>query len=88
MDETWFYHYYSKTKQQSMEWWRSGSPRPKKFRVQKSAGNILDSILWDQDGILLIDYLPKGQAINAEYYSLSNNPSPPLHFDETIENSG
>ena len=23
----------------------------------------------DQDGILLIDYLPKGQTINAEYYS-------------------
>jgi len=24
---------------------------------------------WDQDGILFIDYLPKGQTINAEYYS-------------------
>jgi len=24
---------------------------------------------WDQDGILIIDYLPKGQTINAEYYS-------------------
>ena len=23
---------------------------------------------WDQDGILLIDYLPNGQTINAEYY--------------------
>ena len=23
---------------------------------------------WDQDGILLIDYVPKGQTINAEYY--------------------
>jgi hypothetical protein len=23
----------------------------------------------DQDGILLIDYVPKGQSINAEYYS-------------------
>ena len=26
-------------------------------------------IFWDQDGILLIDYLPKGQTINTEYYS-------------------
>ena len=26
-------------------------------------------IFWDQDGILLVDYLPKGQTINAEYYS-------------------
>jgi len=37
--------------------------------VQKSAGKVLASIFWDQDGILLIDHLPKGQTINAEYYS-------------------
>jgi len=37
--------------------------------VQKSAGKVLASIFWDQDGILPIDYLPTGQTINAEYYS-------------------
>jgi len=52
-----------------MEWRHSGSPRPEKFRAQKSAGKVLASIFWDQDGIPLIDYLPKGQTINAEYYS-------------------
>jgi len=36
--------------------------------VQKSAGRVLASIFWDQDSILLIDYLPKGQTINTEYY--------------------
>jgi len=40
MEETWLYHYDPETKQQSMEWRHSGSPRPKKFRVQKSAGNF------------------------------------------------
>ena len=54
---------------QSTEWRHSGSPRPKKFHVQKSAGKVLASIFRDQDGILLIDFLPKGQTINAEYYS-------------------
>jgi len=58
----------AKTKQQSAEWRHSSSPHPKKFRVQKSAGKFLASIFWDQDGILLIDYLPKGQTINAELY--------------------
>ena len=29
MDETWLYRYDSETEQQSMEWWHSGSPRPK-----------------------------------------------------------
>ena len=37
MDETWLYHYDPETKQQSMERHHSGSPRSKKFRVQKSA---------------------------------------------------
>ena len=68
-DETWLYHYEPETKQQSMEWRHSGSPRPKKFRLQKSAGKFLASIIWDQGGILLIHYLPKGQTINTEYYS-------------------
>jgi len=67
MDETWLYHYDAETKQQSMEWRHSGSPRPKIFRVQKSAGKVLASIFWDQDGIPLIVYLPKVQTINAKY---------------------
>ena len=69
MDETWLYHYDPETEQQSLEWRRSGSPQPKKFRVPKSTGKVLVSIFWDQGGILLIDYLPNGQTINAEYYS-------------------
>jgi len=36
--------------------------------VQKSAGKVLASIFWNQEGIPHIDYLPKGQTINAEYY--------------------
>ena len=69
MDETWLDHYDPETKQHSMEWRHSGSPRPKKFRVQKSAGIVLASNFWDQDGILFIYYLLKGRTINAEYYS-------------------
>jgi len=34
MDETCLYHYDPETKQQSMEWWHSGSPRPKKFQCK------------------------------------------------------
>ena len=36
--------------------------------MQKSAVKVLASIFWDQDSILLIDYLPKGQTVNVEYY--------------------
>ena len=68
-DKTWLYYYDLETKQQSLEWRHSGLHRPKIFRVQKSAGKFLTLVFWDQDGILLIDYLPKGQTINAEYFS-------------------
>jgi hypothetical protein len=37
--------------------------------VQKSAGKVHASIFWDEDSFLLIDYLPKGQNFNMEYYS-------------------
>jgi len=69
MNEMWLYHYEPETKQQSMEWQHSGSPSPKKIPSAKCAGKFLASIFLDQDGILLIGYLPRGQTINAEYYS-------------------
>jgi len=59
-------------RKQSNNQWSGGlaaHPTPQKFRVQKSAGKVLASIFWDQDGILRIDYLPNGQTINAQYYS-------------------
>jgi histone-lysine N-methyltransferase SETMAR len=36
--------------------------------VQKYAKKFPASIFCDQDGILFIDYLPKDQTINTEYY--------------------
>ena len=68
MDETWIHHYDPLTKQQSMEWRHSGSPRSKKFRAQKSAGKVMASVFWDKYEMLLIKYLPKGRSIKPEYY--------------------
>jgi len=62
--------YITMTRRQSNNQWSGGiaaHPAPKKLRLQKSAGEVLASIFWDQDGILLTEYLPKGQTINAEY---------------------
>ena len=48
MVETRLYDYDPLTKQQSMERRKSGSPPPKKIRVQKTAGKFLASIFWDK----------------------------------------
>jgi histone-lysine N-methyltransferase SETMAR len=42
---------------------------PQKNPSEKSAEKFLASNFWYQDGIILIDYLPKGQTINANYYT-------------------
>jgi len=44
-------------------------PAPKNSVCKYLLEKYSPRILWDQDGILLIDYLPKGQTINADYYS-------------------
>ena len=44
------------------------SPRPKKFRVRKSARKVVASVFWYQDDIFLIDYLPQSQTNNTQYY--------------------
>ena len=64
--------YITVTRIQSSNQWSGGiaaHPAPKKFRMQKFPGKIFASIFWDQNDILLIDYLPNGQTIKAEYHS-------------------
>jgi len=43
-------------------------PPQKKSECKNPVGKFSPRFFWDQDGILLINYLPKGQTINAEYY--------------------
>ena len=59
-DETWIHHWDSETIQESVQWKHKGSPPPKKFRTQPSAGKIMAKIFRDMEGVLLIDYLPQG----------------------------
>jgi hypothetical protein len=46
----------------------SGSPRPKRFKTQKSSSKVLVSVFWDEDGILFVDYLEKDATITAKNY--------------------
>ena len=60
------------TWRQSNNQWRGGlaaHPAPKNSECKNPLEKVIASIFWDQGGIPLIDYLPKGQTINAECYS-------------------
>jgi len=56
---------------QSNNQWSGGiaaHPAPQKIPSAKIRLKSSRLDFWDQDGILLVDYLPKGQTINEEYY--------------------
>ena len=59
-DESWIHHYQPETRRQSMEWKHPGSPAPKKVKSVTSAGKIMVTIFWDEDGVLLVDFLEHG----------------------------
>jgi len=44
-------------------------PAPKYSDCKNPLENFSPRFFWEHEGILLIDYLPKGQTINGEYYS-------------------
>ena len=67
-DETWVYHYTPESKRSSMEWVEKGGRPPKKCKTVFSACKVLATVFWDHKGILLIDFLEKGQTVNAAYY--------------------
>lgn len=68
-DETWVHHSTPETKQQSMAWTPPGEKAPQKAKRGLSAGKIMATVFWDAKGVLLVEYLPRGQTINAERYS-------------------
>jgi histone-lysine N-methyltransferase SETMAR len=68
MDECWIYLYDPETKEMSKQWKHTTSPPPRKAKVQKSAGKVMLSVFWDCRGVILTDYLAKGETINSAYY--------------------
>ena len=69
MDEAWGHRIEQESKQQSKQWNHPGSPPPKKAKTVPSAGKVMALFFWDADGILMVDYLKKGQTIKGIYYA-------------------
>ena len=67
-DETWVYYYDPESRQQSMEWCHPNSPRPKKFRAEKSGKKLLATVFWDIYGVICVDFLPRGVTMDSEMY--------------------
>ena len=53
----------------SRQWVGPGSPRPKKFKTQPSAGKLMATVFWDAKCVIILDFLPKRSTITGVYYA-------------------
>ena len=59
IDEAWVPYYEPENKAQSCQWEGPGSPRPKKFKTQPSAGKVMGIVFWDAKGVIMLDFYPR-----------------------------
>ena len=68
-DETWARHYEPEMKRQSMEWYHPQfTKKKKKFKTTPSAGNVMITIFWDIDGVIMVDVMATGETFNSDVY--------------------
>ena len=69
VDVTWVHYYEPENKAQSRQSVGPGSPRPKKFKTQPSAGKVIATVFWDAQGVIMLDFLAKKSTITGAYYA-------------------
>jgi histone-lysine N-methyltransferase SETMAR len=70
-DETWVHYHKPETKKASNEWHHTSSPKMKKFRSRPSAGKVMLTLLWDEQGVILEHYMPTGNTVTSVTYAVS-----------------
>jgi histone-lysine N-methyltransferase SETMAR len=78
-DEIWVHYHQPETKKVSKEGHRTSSPKPKKFRIQPSAGKVMLTLFWDKRGVVLEHYMPRGNTVTSTMYAdLKNHLHPAI----------
>ena len=67
-DETWIFTYDPETKQQSLQWKSTSSPRPKRARMNFSKFKTMLIVFFDIQGIVMAEWVPSAQTVNQRYY--------------------
>ena len=67
--ESWVYRYDPLSQQEAKVLKMPGEPTSTHLPRQSSAGKIMMIIFWDQDEVLLTDYMPRGIAVNGPHYA-------------------
>ena len=72
-DQTSVHHFDLESKMQRKQWKNpdspGGSPPSKKLTRVHLAGKVMNSIFWDNQWVIMIDYLEHGRTISCAYYA-------------------
>jgi len=78
-DETWVHYHQLETKKSNKEWRHTSSPKLKKFRTHPSVGKVMLTLFWDEQGVILEHYMPRGNTVtSAMYADLKNHLHPAI----------
>jgi len=79
-DETWVHYHQPETKKASKEWRHNSSPELKKLHTQPSAGKVMLTLFWDEQGVILEHYMPRGNTVTSTTYAhlLKNHLHPAI----------
>jgi hypothetical protein len=69
-DESCVHHYQPESKRASMQWKHPISPSTKEFNVTStpSSGNVMPTVFWDSQGVLLAHFQKRGENVNSSSY--------------------
>jgi len=56
------------TQRQSMEGHHPTSPQKIMFKAIPSVAKVMDTVFWDEEGVILVDIMPCDQTINSDLY--------------------
>ena len=68
-DDTWSYYYDPESKVQSMQWKRPTSPVQVKAKRERSAGNVMSTVFWDCESVVLLEFMPPKTSITGLRYA-------------------
>ena len=79
-DKTWVHYHQLETKQASNEWCHTSSPKLKEFCSQPSAGTAMLTLFWDERGVILEHYMPRGNTVTSA--ELKNHLHPAIKYKQ------
>jgi hypothetical protein len=67
-DISWVYHNQAESKCAAVQWKHPSSPSTKTLKVTPLAGNVMITVFWNYQGVLLAHFQKRGENVNSVSY--------------------